>query len=164
MKRRLLNVLTALSLLLFAAAAALWVRSYWRNDTFVFATATGEAAIRSSGGQFGLSWMPRRFSPPDISGWLSSPHDPHRASWSAMWKFEAGSMEAGGKGHRWRAVVFPHWCLTAAAALAPAWRGLASLSKRRRKRSGLCPQCGYDLRATPDRCPECGHMPAGVTA
>ena len=54
------------------------------------------------------------------------------------------------------AVQVPFWLVTALAAFPPALRLRRRLVVRRRGRHGLCPDCGYDLRASTARCPECG--------
>ncbi len=54
----------------------------------------------------------------------------------------------------WAYPVFAGLGLAALAAYVYAsWRATERID---RLREGCCPACGYDLRASPDRCPECG--------
>ena len=53
----------------------------------------------------------------------------------------------------------PYWLAAAIFAVLPAIhvrRRLLLWRTRARRLAGLCPRCGYDLRASPGRCPECG--------
>ena len=210
MKRRLLNLLTALSLLLFVATAAIWVWSYFASDFVAFAVPQGRlwevsataAPARPGGrasrvmlrtiGQWPAGWMLRyesRADPTSMGHLLRcSPAAGHRYRFFRVWRVRCGYGTAryglddqgrpvlwsgGGSPHdppAWSAAAVPFaelsaptWILVALGGVLPAARGAARLAGRLRSRgrrvAGLCPACGYDLRATPERCPECGAAP-----
>src|SRR4051812_17245159 len=69
------------------------------------------------------------------------------------------SVASTGRNWTYHQFVVPYWSLAVVfGALSACW--LRCLVRRTRLRAaGLCRICGYDLRATPNRCPECGNVP-----
>ena len=76
----------------------------------------------------------------------------------------AGVLASGGRwlspgtsdSPRYFVLRLPHWLIITLAAVVPMRFAVHRLLRPRRRAAGLCPTCGYDVRATPDRCPECG--------
>ncbi len=62
----------------------------------------------------------------------------------------------GGSGHAIHSVTVPLICVIAVFGLPSAVLAWSIWRRRHRYKAGHCAACGYDLRATPHRCPECG--------
>lgn len=131
--RIIFNGLTVLSLLLCVTTAAIWVRSFqspWARSI--------------DGGFTGHRGPNGGIEDGTETGW-------HLSSDSGLLRIVPYYSF-----YYWDT---PYWKLVAVWLLLPIRRLIRwpLLSRRQRRISGgLCPVCGYDLRATPDRCPECG--------
>ncbi len=58
-----------------------------------------------------------------------------------------------------RSITCPWWYVPAVLLPLPVVFVARRARRRHRRLAGRCAACGYDLRATPDRCPECGSAP-----
>ena len=64
----------------------------------------------------------------------------------------------------YKAFSIPYWAALALTAVPAAMAVGREIRRAIRARRGLCPRCAYDLRATGERCPECGEPVPGRRA
>ena len=160
------------SFLLSALVAVLWVRSYRHADYGVVfvpgGAAQGAASVRgrvlvvfssiSLGRERGRTAdggtvTPEEFQPAwDLFYGSVSPR--REVFGLAGYAFgPAGTVTPAGS-HL--ALLVPHGVLLALALLPGALWLPRAVRRRRWLRAGRCLRCGYDVRASPGRCPECG--------
>jgi hypothetical protein len=193
MKRRLLDSLTLVSLLLCVAAVVLFVRATFSSDVFVRrlfndkGERVGDVSVFSWRGsvvvQVGRMERPAAGEaaarepaprPADYDRWhrrpATSPMDPWSARFAGFGYAEYGYTFGPSVGAYAptsvynRVVMVPWYAIILATAVAPVLRLRRTLTRRRRDRRAACRACGYDLRATPGRCPECGTLAATPVA
>jgi hypothetical protein len=157
-------LLTGLSMLFAAAAIAVWIycdltaRVYAVGCDYVEGMLTHRTKFEVYPGGIALVDGARIFRPrlavkffcQDIT---NAPGVPH----SHVIVSRAGFYIAAVDGPPWvqaTCVAVPYWFLTGVFLVAPAYFIVRRLLFR--YPLGHCQRCGYDLRATPERCPECG--------
>jgi hypothetical protein len=155
-RRRLFAIVSVLSLILFLATSALWIRSCWWYDNFKRAGNIADRIIYhdigSENGYVEIRWFDSR------SGFMGTP----------QWRFSSMSVSQlpprlsdhettfAFAPEGWY-LFFPLWLPAILFAITPSYWLLGPRRRlKRRRRLGLCLGCGYDLRASPERCPECG--------
>lgn len=143
-----------------------WVRSCWWSDR-VFGVRANEAGISTwsvgtARGQVGFEYTWQKqvaFLP--LDEWKvewSQSANPAEGTLGFYWNYRASekhynSLYAGRPPGLGLIEVRVPWAM---AVILPAAAALAAWRRRRRFGAGQCRKCGYDLRASPGRCPECG--------
>ena len=165
MKRcRLFNALAGISLVLCVMTAVMWVSSRdWGHSAQGLEHGTQiHSELYVVGWQPGyvLLWrvgpIPFIETPVADDGLFGWDHSTeyfglHISSWSHT---NLDSVTSS-----WILLCVPFWWLFIITSFLPTCWAIRTLRWRRRRPCGLCPTCGYDLRATPGRCPECGAIP-----
>jgi hypothetical protein len=169
--RRVFLTFSAVCLAASIMLGVMWVESYRFDDEWAYdwvaSTNRGyighNVGIFSCDGQLGLSIYRARFRSRFASD-AHVQHDRYRPPPRGMNKVEEfrffadfsprtiGAIQ-GGVVSPSMIVIFPYWSAIGILSL-PAITYL--LVWMRRTKPGCCPVCGYDLRASPERCPECG--------
>jgi hypothetical protein len=169
---RLLRILLSLSLVVSLASALLWALGYFWMGSFsmVGGASVGHGAIGGGRITFVLQHGPGTAqliaSEPGAAGFYEFRCDRDRAHYFDFnegwrdslrfgWRAEVMTLKSGAT-IKSRQLAVPLWCPTCLCAIAPAIVGRRRRARQRRIREGRCLKCGYDLRASVERCPECG--------
>ncbi len=162
-------VLTVLSLTCLVLSMGMWVRSHFIVDEFVTERDGVTCYVSSIYGRILCAWGEDSRRPAPRGEWLYRQHpipDTIRDMWApSVLKHVGIELRTGeplpslflGRSGGWLRVRWPF--IAAVWAVLPALRLVHEHRRKRaaeRIRRGRCPRCGYDVRATPHQCPECG--------